>query len=108
MKIRSPAAASSSMAPRPYTGSVGNATSLPARMRAAARAMLTPAASLWVLVLIVARRLSGLAPYQITVDERFQIALQNAVDVAQRELAPQVLHQAVGRENVVTNLVGEI
>src|SRR5207248_7328470 len=37
MKMRSTASASSALAPSPYTVSVGNATSFPARIKAAAR-----------------------------------------------------------------------
>ena len=60
------------------------------------------------LVFVVAGGLAGLAPHEIGVDERVEIAFQDAVDVSDGEAAAQVLHQAVGSEHVVADLAAEV
>ena len=78
LEIFATAAASSAFAPKPYTVSVGNATSPPARM--IVRGFLNREAHLC----RIAGGLAGLAPHQIGVDQRIQIAIQHAIHVADR------------------------
>src|SRR6266851_1281184 len=84
-KIFATAAASSAFAPRPYTVSVGNATSLPSRIRAAA--------SLMEIIFAVGRGLAGFAEYKECVDQGVQIAVQHAVHVAHGKFRPMILNQ---------------
>jgi hypothetical protein len=55
----------------------------------------------------VARRLARL-PDQIGVDQRFQIAIQHAVHVADGELGAVVLDHAIGRQHIAANLAAEV
>src|SRR5206468_10365207 len=59
-------------------------------------------------VLIVAGDLAGSPPDQPGVDQRVDIAVQYTVHVAHRQLAAQILHQAVGGQDVVADLASEI
>src|SRR5262249_53828968 len=55
-----------------------------------------------------ARSLAGLAPYEIRVNHRVEIALEYTFDVAHRELAPQILRQPVRCEHIIPDLAAEI
>src|SRR5580658_10368700 len=86
------AAAFSAFAPRPYTVSVGNATTTTSRMR--------PAASVSEIVFnvfTICRRLSCFPEYEIRVDQCIQIAVEHAIHVAHRKLGAMVLDQPVRR-----------
>src|ERR1039457_617241 len=60
------------------------------------------------LVFVVAGDFAGLAPYQVGVDQRVEIAFQDAVHVADGKPAAQILHQAVGGQDVVADLAAEV
>src|ERR1051326_3436940 len=63
--------------------------------------------SLRSLVFIVARDLTSLAPNQVGVDHRVEVAFQYSIDVAHGELAAQVLHQPVRGEHVGADLAAK-
>ena len=41
-------------------------------------------------------------------DQRFEIAFQHAIDIAQREPAAQILDHAVRRQHIVADLAAEV
>src|SRR5579862_4824310 len=98
------AAGSSAFAPSPYTVSVGNATSSPARIISAARAI----SLLWKVLFAIAGNFAGVLPHQERVHEAVDVAIEYAIDVADGEPAAQILHHAIGREHVAADLAAEI
>src|ERR1051325_5996962 len=98
--MRATAWGSRALAPSPYTVSVGNATNSPRRIFAAA--------SLIERLIFVGGRLAGLPKHQIGVDQRVEIAIQHAVDVADGQLGAMVLDHPVGSQDVTANLAAEV
>src|SRR5580692_10170991 len=99
------AAGSSALAPSPYTVSVGNATSSPARIKAAARAI----SSLFRQILFsVARDFAGVFIDQERVHHPIQVTVQYTVHVADGKLGAMILHHSIRREHVAADLAAEI
>src|SRR5205814_907551 len=80
------------------------------RRRACPRESATrrPRPSIQALVFVVAGGLAGLAPHQVRVDHRIEIAFEHAVDVAEGELAAEILHEPIRRQDVVADLAAEV
>src|SRR5579871_3779836 len=57
---------------------------------------------------IVSGEPAGFLPDQESVYELIEIAIQHAVDVADGKLGAVVLDQAIGRQNVASNLIAEV
>src|ERR1700722_9224167 len=99
------AAGSSALAPSPYTVSVGNATSSPARIKAAARAISPLVRQI---LFSVARDFARVFINQERVHHPIQVAVQYAIHIADGKLGAMILHHAIRREHVAADLAAEI
>src|ERR1700693_2222592 len=108
-KILPTAAAFSAVPPSPYKVSVGNATSSPARISAAAR-LISEASIRQILfsVFSIAGGLAGVFENQECMREPVQIAIQHAVHVADRKLGSMILDHPVGSQYIAADLTPKI
>src|ERR1700678_3700842 len=97
------AAGSSAFAPKPYTVSVGNATSSPERINSAA-----PASSLGEIVFSIARDFARVLINQERVHQPIHVAIQHTIHVADGKLSAMIFDHPIWRQHIAANLAAEI